>query len=373
MDFGFSAEQEQLLTTVEDFLGRRAPVSYARSMMDDPVGIGEDVWREISELGWLALAIPEAHGGIGLGWLELAIVMEAMGKVVFPGPFMSTACLATPAVVSVANSEQRERLLPGMAEGALRGTLAVAEEAGDWSAAGVRVEAVASDAGFVLSGTKLFVADADGADFVIVAARLDDGVGLFEVQRPHANVCIAPMSALDQTRKLSSVVMTDLHLDRAALLGDAALTDEAFDGLLDLARTMLAAESCGLAARALELSVDYVQIREQFGRPIGTFQALQHKLADMKVTVENARSLTYYAAWTFDDSTERSNLPAAMAKAYASEGGMRVVADAIQVHGGVGFTWEHDLQIYFKRAKSNELTLGDATIQRARIADLLEL
>jgi alkylation response protein AidB-like acyl-CoA dehydrogenase len=373
MDFGFSAEQEQLRTSVEDVLARRAPVTHARAMMDDAVGTTDALWREISQLGWPALTIAEEYGGVGLGWLELSLVMEAMGRVVFPGPFMSSACMGTPAIAVAGTAEQKQRLLPGLAAGSQRATLALAEASGEWSASAVAMVAEREGEGFSLSGTKMFVPDARSADLLVVAARVGEGVGLFAIPADAEGLRVDPLATIDRTRKLDLVALDGVRAEPDCLLGGAATADHVVDGLVELAGTMLAAESCGAAARALEMSVEYVRIREQFGRAIATFQALQHRLADMKVGLENSRSLSYYAAWSFDDRDEDARLPAAMAKAYAGETCMKIVADAIQVHGGVGFTWEHDLHLYFKRAKSNELMLGDGVHRRARVADLLEL
>lgn len=373
MDFGFNAEQEQLRTTVEDFLSRRAPISHARAMMDDAVGVTDRLWNEISRLGWPALTIDEEYGGVGLGWLELAIVMESMGRVAFPGPFMSSACMASPAIAAVGNDAQKGGMLPKIADGSMRATFALAEESASWAAASVALPAVRDEVGFTLSGTKLFVPDAGSADLLIVAARLDDGIGLFAVPTGTEGMTVAPMSTIDATRKLACVTLDGVRVDRDRLLGGGSTPARTIDDLVDLTSTLLAAESCGAAARALEMCVEYVRIREQFGRAIATFQALQHRLADMKVALENAKSLTYFAAWSFDNPAEDSRLPAAMAKAYAGEACMKIISDAIQVHGGIGFTWEHDLHLYFKRAKSNELMFGDPTHQRERVAELLGL
>jgi alkylation response protein AidB-like acyl-CoA dehydrogenase len=373
VDFGFSPEQEQLQRTVRDYLAAKTPVSFAREMADTGESITTDAWNAIAAMGWLGLTVPKDFGGIGLGWLELSIVMEAMGEVVFPGPFMSTTCLAIPALLTAGSPEQKARWLPDIAQGSKRLTLAIAEASANWRADGVRLEASKTTDGYTLSGTKLFVPDGVGADAIMIAARVDDGIGIFVVDADAKGLSCEYMETVDRTRRLAVVTCDAIAVGPERFLGQRALDATTFDGLIDLAATMLAAEMCGGASRTLEMTVEYLGLREQFGRAIATFQALQHKAADMKVAVENARSLAYFGAWSFDDPQQSTELPAAMLKAYASDACMKVVADAVQLHGGIGFTWEHDLQLYFKRMKADEVTFGDATEMRERVAVLLEL
>lgn len=373
MDFGFSEDQELLRAVVRDYLRAKTPAAYARAMMDNPLGITDEAWRGIAELGWLGLAVPEAYGGSGLGFLDLAIVMEEAGEVVMPGPFMSTAALATPALLAHGTDAQKSRYLPAIAAGRMRGTLAFAEEAGRWADDAVDTTADFRDGRYVLTGTKLFVPDARSADILLVVAKLDGRGGILVVPRTAPGVTVTPMHTIDETRKLDVVELDGVIVDADALVGALPLPDGALERLVDVARVLLAAEMCGAADAALEMSVEYVKIREQFDRKIATFQAVQHKLADMKVVLENARSLVYYAAWALDTSSEDRRIAAAMTKAYASDACVKVVADAIQVHGGIGFTWEHDLQLYFKRVKSSELTYGDASANRRTVAEILKL
>lgn len=373
MDFGFSEDQELLRSVVRDFLRAKAPPAYARAMMDDPIGITDELWRGIADLGWLGLVIPEVYGGSGLGHLDLVILLEETGEVVLPGPLMSTVALATPALLAHGSDAQKQRYLPAIAAGKMRGTLAFAEAPGRWAEDAVATTAEARGDRYVLHGTKLFVPDARSADIVLCVAKLGDRSGLFVVPRDAAGLTISPMHTIDQTRKLDVVELARVEVDADALLGGATLPDGALEHLVDLARVLLAAEMCGCAAAALALSVEYVKVREQFDRKIATFQAIQHRLADMKVLLENARSLVYYAAWALDTQSDDRRIAAAMTKAYASDACVKVVADAIQVHGGIGFTWEHDLHLYFKRVKSAELTYGDGTANRRTVAELLNL
>jgi alkylation response protein AidB-like acyl-CoA dehydrogenase len=373
VDFGFSQEQEQLRSVAREFLRKEAPPSHARALMERDSVLDERMWKALAEMGWLGLTIPESFGGSGLGLLELAIVLEEMGEVVFPGPFWSTVALGVPAVVALGDQAQQERLLGEVVAGRHRITVAAAERSGRWSASDIETTARATTGGFELDGAKLFVPDAASADTILVVARVDAGYGFFAMPAGTAAARVEPMHTVDRTRRLDVVELRGVTLPRSALLGSLDRGAQALESLAASAKTVLAAELCGLASASLAMSVDYVKVREQFGRPIATFQAIQHKLADMKVGLENSRSLVYYAAWALDTQSDDRYLAAAMAKAYASDECPRVVAEAIQVHGGIGFTWEHDLQLYFKRAKADQVTFGDATENRETVARLLEL
>jgi alkylation response protein AidB-like acyl-CoA dehydrogenase len=373
VNFAFNEAQEQLRESVRDYLTRETPVSYARAMLDDAAGFTEPVWRSLAALGWVGLNIPEEFGGSGLGTLELVLLLEEMGAVVFPAPYFSTVCLGVEAVSVVASNRQKQAILPAVAEGRRRLTLAVAEVRGSWEASHVELTAAPVGDDYTLSGTKLFVPDARSADTIIVVTRLGEGLGFFAVPRDGTGVRVEPMVTVDQTRKIDVVELRDVRVRPDALLGGASMPFEKLDAIIDHAKTALAAEMCGAAATALTLSVDYVKIRKQFGRPIGSFQAIQHKLADMKVSLETARSLVYYAGWALDTGAEDARLAAAMAKAYAGDACMRVIADAIQAHGGIGFTWEHDLHLYFKRVEAGALSYGGATTNRELVAQLLNL
>ncbi len=372
MDFGFNQEQEALRESVHEFLVKETPTSYARSMADDDVGVTDAVWRSIAQLGWLGLTVPEEHGGSGLGNLELVLVMAEMGAVVMPGPFMSTVCLGVPAILAAGNDADKSELLPAVATGERRATVALCESSGSWHPDGVSLSARREGSGFKLEGEKLFVPDARSADDIIVVAALDEGFGLFRVPAGHAGVSLEAMDTVDRTRKLD-VVTLDTMLDADNLLGRAPVGREALEALLGVFKTALAAEMAGCARAVLDMSVDYAKIREQFGRPIGSFQAIQHKCADMKVDLENALSLVYYAAWAIDEGQDDALMATAMCKAYASDACSRIVADGVQVHGGIGFTWEHDMQLYFKRVKAGEVTYGDGEENRELVASLLEL
>ncbi len=372
MDFGFSEEQEQLRTAVREYFASELPVSFARAMLDDPTGFPHDAWLALADLGWLGLAVPEDLGGSGLGLLDLVLVMEEAGAVALPGPFTTTVSLAIPLVFSAADEAQRRAYVPEIVSGRRRVACAIAERRGRWSLDAVEATAARDGTSFVLRGEKLFVPDAGEADTIVVAARLDDGVGYFVLPNPMPGLAVREMDTIDRTRRLFTVRFDGVRLEAPCLLGGRAYGASHLDEVVDRASVALAAGMVGAADRALAMTVEYVGVREQFGRAIATFQAIQHRCADMKVAVEHARSLVYYAAWACDNGAEDRRLAVASAKAFASDACPAVAADAVQLHGGIGFTWEHDLHIFFKRLKADEQTYGDATAHRERVARLLE-
>jgi alkylation response protein AidB-like acyl-CoA dehydrogenase len=382
MDFGFSQEQELLRQTARSFLEKECPSGFVRRMMDDPAGTTDEFWGKLAELGWLGLIYPEAHGGVGLGLVDLTVVLEEMGRAVMPGPFFSTVLLGGLAVLDAGSEAQKAAWLPRIAAGQARASLALLEESARWDAAGVAVTAKPGKAGgFVLSGTKLFVPDGHAADLLVVAARTarptkedpSHGVSLFLVPADRKGITRILLPTMDQTRKLAEVALARVEVGPDALLGPLHQAWPVVTRVLDQATVALCAEMCGGAQKVLDLSTDYAKVRVAFGRPIGAYQAVKHKCADMLVAVENAKSITYYAAWAADQKAPDAPLAASMAKAFVSDAYRKVAGDGIQVHGGIGFTWEHDLHLYFKRAKGSEVAFGDATLHRERVARLLDL
>jgi alkylation response protein AidB-like acyl-CoA dehydrogenase len=382
MDFGFSQEQELLRQTARSFLEKECPSGFVRRMMNDPAGTTDEFWGKLAELGWLGLIYPEAHGGVGLGLVDLTVVLEEMGRAVMPGPFFSTVLLGGLAVLDAGSEAQKAAWLPRIAAGEARATLALLEESARWDAAGVAVTAKpGKGGGFVLSGTKLFVPDGHAADLLVVAARTarptkedpSHGVSLFLVPTDRKGITRILLPTMDQTRKLAEVALARVEVGPDALLGPLHQAWPVVTRVLDQATVALCAEMCGGAQKVLDLSTDYAKVRVAFGRPIGAYQAVKHKCADMLVAVENAKSITYYAAWAADQKAPDAPLAASMAKAFVSDAYRKVAGDGIQVHGGIGFTWEHDLHLYFKRAKGSEVAFGDATLHRERVARLLDL
>ncbi len=373
MDFGFSDEQEMLRDSAREFLAGECPMTYVRQMMDDERGYSDEQWKKMAALGWTGLIVPEAHGGAGLGMVDMIVVLEEMGRVVMPGPFFASTILGGVALDLGGSAEQKQRYLPSLASGDIVATLAQVEESGRWDAEGIGFAAQRDGSGFRLKGTKLFVHDAHNADLLIVPARTsgagERGVTLFLVDTSDG-VSTRVLKTMDQTRKLCEVTI-DTAVDGAAILGEVDRGWELLDRLVDVAKVALCAEMCGGAQRVLDMSVEYAKVREQFGKPIGSFQAIQHKCADMMVQVESAKSATYYAAWAVANQVPEAHLAACMAKAYCSDAYREVAGDGIQIHGGIGFTWEHDMHLYFKRAKGSEVTFGDATWNRELVAQVV--
>jgi alkylation response protein AidB-like acyl-CoA dehydrogenase len=380
LNFGFSEEQGLLRDQARDFLDRECPTTRVRELMATDSGYDDAMYRRMAELGWTAIPFAESHGGLGLGLVDLTVVLEEMGRHVAPSPLQSSVGLAGMTLLAGGSEAQRAAHLPGICDGSQRATVALVEDSGRWDAAGVRLPAKRSGDAYVLRGEKLFVSDAHVADWMIVATRTggdgnggDGGLTLLIVDGKSPGVRLQPLATMDQTRRLFSVVFDDVEVSADAVVGEP---DQGWTTLtrgLDGALVTISAELCGTAQRVLELSVEYAKTRQQFGRPIGAYQAVSHKCADMLVQVESAKSLTYYAAWAVDNDADDAPLAASMAKAYASDAARNVAGNGIQVHGGIGFTWEHDMHLYFKRAKWGETMLGDATYHRERVARLLEL
>jgi alkylation response protein AidB-like acyl-CoA dehydrogenase len=385
VDFGFSEEQELLRATARKFLENECRSATVRQLMETPDGTTAEFWTKLAEQGWLGLILPEAYGGAGLGFVDLVVLMEEMGRVVMPGPYFSTVLLGGLSLLEAGSEAQRKQWLPRIAAGQTRATLALTEPNARWDAQGVMASASAAGSGFELSGTKLFVPDAHVADLLVVAARTgpavggaggpgsDDGVSLFLVPRSAPGLEVTLLPTMDQTRKLCEVKLAGVRVPADAALGAAGQGWRALRRVLERATVALCAEMCGGAQRVLEMTTEYAKIRVAFGKPIGAYQGVKHRAADMLVDVENAKSITYYAAWAVDQNAPEAALAVSMAKACTSDAYRRVAGAGIQLHGGIGFTWEHDLHLYFKRAKSSEFTFGDATHHRERVAQLINL
>jgi alkylation response protein AidB-like acyl-CoA dehydrogenase len=379
MDFGFNEEQELLRSTARKFLENECSSEFVRKRMAEPAGVTDEFWAKVAEQGWLGLVYPEEYGGSGLGFVDLTVLMEEMGRAVMPGPFVSTVLLGGLTILESGSAAQRQAWLPRIAAGQVKSTLAWTEPSGRWDAAAVTTGATPVAGGWRLSGTKLFVPDAHLADVLVLVARsaeaknAGEGISLFLVPRGAAGLEVKLLPTMDQTRKLCEVTLDDVRVGGDALLGAPGAGWAPLARVIERATVALCAEMCGGAQRVLDMTVDYAKIRVAFGRPIGSYQGVKHRAADMLVEVENAKSLTYYAAWAVDENAPEAPLAASMAKAYCSDAFRRVAAAGIQLHGGIGFTWEHDLHLYFKRAKSSEFTFGDATYHRERVAQLISL
>ncbi len=379
MDFGFNQEQELLRSTARKFFENECGSEFVRARMEEPAGVTDAFWTKLAEQGWLGLVYPEEHGGTGLGFVDLTVLMEEMGRAVMPGPFFSTVLLGGLAILEAGSAGQKKEWLGRIAAGEARTTLALTEPSARWDAGGITTAARERSGRYSLTGTKLFVLDAHLADVLVVAARTresqppEQGVSLFLVPRDAAGLRVTLLPTMDQTRKLCEVQLDDVTVGADALLGARDGGWAPLARVLDRATVALCAEMCGGAQKVLDMTTEYAKIRVAFGKPIGSYQGVKHRAADMLVEVENAKSLTYYAAWAVDENAPDAGMAASMAKAYVSDAYRRVAGAGIQLHGGIGFTWEHDLHLYFKRAKSSEFTFGDATYHRERVAQLIPL
>jgi alkylation response protein AidB-like acyl-CoA dehydrogenase len=371
VNFAFSPEQEELRRAARRFLAEAQ--KRLRTTMEGE-GHDSELWMRMArELGWMGLTIPESFGGVGLGQVELAAIMEEMGRTLLCAPFFSTVCLAANALMVAGSRQQKRDHLPGIAAGETVATLAYTEPNGRWDASGIQALARRDGADYVLSGLKSFVPDGHLADLLIVAARAPEsagqrGISLFLLPRDARGLHVRKLETLDTTRRQAEVLLDGVRVPAAARLGDEGAGWAALELTLDLAAVALAAEQVGGAERCLDMAVDYAKVRVQFGRPIGTFQAVKHKCADMLLQVEAARSAAYWAAWVAQHEVAELAVAAPLAKATCSEAFYRCAAENIQVHGGIGFTWEHDAHLYFKRAKSSELCLGAPAFHRERLA-----
>lgn len=369
MNFAFSEEQEEFRRQTRKWLAENSTSTQVRALMETEAGFDRGQWREMAGLGWQGMAIPEKYGGAGFGYLELSILFEEMGRTLLPAPFLSTVGLAAPLVLALGTEEQRRSLLPAIAEGEEVVTVALTEPHGDWGLEPVTTTATKDGDGWRLEGTKSYVLDGASADRLLVTARVEEAVGIFVVAGDEADR--RSLETLDQTRKLAAVTFDGVKVPAEGLLGDPSQSLEALSGVFERALVLLAAEQVGGASRCLEMAVDYAKTRHQFGRPIGSFQAIKHKCADMLVEVESAKSAAYYGAWAAAEDANELRTVAPLAKSYCSETYFHCAAENIQIHGGIGFTWEHDAHLYFKRAKSSQLLFGDPAHHRAVLADRL--
>jgi alkylation response protein AidB-like acyl-CoA dehydrogenase len=356
MQFGLSESQQILKDTSRKFFAGESPIAAVRKAMETETAYDAALWTKLAEQGFTGIITPEEYGGMGLGKVELVLLMEEAGYALLPGPFFSTVALAGAVIDACASPEQKKKYLERIAAGQARATVALVEAAGSWDTESLKI----STAGNKLNGTKLFVTDAAAADFIVVI----DGDGVFIVDAKALGLHVEAMKGMDLARKIYSVEFKNTPAER---LGNAG----GLSGALDVATTALCAEMTGGMQRVLELTVGYAKTRKQFGKPIGTFQAVQHLCADMYLETESSRSATYYAAWALEENMPDAVAAVSVAKMYASDASRNVGNRGIQVHGGMGFTWENDIHLYYRRAKASETMLGDATFHRERIARLV--
>jgi alkylation response protein AidB-like acyl-CoA dehydrogenase len=355
MQFGLSESQEFLRDSARKFFAGECPSAQVRRLMETDTAYDAALWSKLAKQGYTGIIYPEKFGGVGLGKVELILLMEEAGRALLPGPFFSTVALAGSVFDALGTTEQKEKYLAPICRGEARSTLAMLEASASWDPADVHISATNGQ----LTGEKLFVPDAAVADTIIVVA----GNGVFVADTKALGIKITPMLSMDLTRRLYSVQFSATPVER---LGDKS----ALVSALDVATVALAAELVGGMQRTLDIAVEYAKTRKQFGKPIGMFQAVQHQCADMYLETESARSAAHYAAWALEENAPDAPAAVSIAKMYASDASRTVGNRGIQVHGGMGFTWENDIHLYYRRAKASETAFGDATFHRERIARL---
>ncbi len=369
MNFGFSEEQEELRKMVKRFLEEKSPEAEVRRLMATAEGYDPAVWEQMAnELALQGLGIPEQYGGQGFGPVELYVVFEEMGAALLCSPYFSTVALAANAILMVGSEADKASYLPGIASGQTIATVALTDDAGQWNLSATSTRASAVGDGYVLNGVRSYVTDGNVASLILVPAMTDKGLSLFAVDGDAAGVTREALATMDQTRKQSRIVLSDAP---AVLVGSDGGALVGLETTLSIAAAALAAEQVGGAQRVLNNAVAYAKDRVQFGRPIGSFQAIKHKCADMLLDVESAKSAAYYAAWAAQELNDELPIAASLAKSFCSEAYFHCAAENIQIHGGIGFTWEHHAHLYFKRAKSSELFLGDPSYHRELLAQRL--
>lgn len=368
MDFGLTAEQQQLKESAHSFLAKECPTTRVRQIMADTDGMPRELYDEIAKLGWHGLLIPAEYGGAGLTMLDMALLLEECGYAALPGPFLFSSAVAAWALSAGASERLKRMRLEALAAGRAIGTVALVEANDSLNPADFSTMAKRESEDFVLNGTKMFVPYPHVADFILVAARTDDNdVALFAVDRDAVGVRVKLHNSLDLTRRVGVVELAGARVNADAMLQAGA---HFYQQLLAVGAVAIAADSLGGMERALEMAVEYSKIREQFGKPIGAYQALQHAAAEIVADLEPARSLLWFAAHAQDTVAADALRSASMVKARMCEAFMRDTDKAVLMHGGIGFTWDHDIHLWFKRARFNESFFGSPLFHRERVAVL---
>ncbi len=378
MNFELDEEQVMLKTSAREFLDKECPKKLVRAMMEDEKGYSPELWKKIADLGWLGLAFPEKYGGVGSSFLDLVVLLEECGRALLPGPFVPTVVLSGRPILAAGNEEQKQRFLSAIASGDVIMTFAFMEAGGGLEASDVAVTATPSGDGFVINGTKLFVPCAHVADHFLCVTRTggkrddEDGITLFLVDARAVGVTTEKLKTMTG-EPICEVTFDNVRVPAKDMLGELDKGWPIVKRILVEAQVAESAWMTGGARWAMDASIDYSKMRIAFGRPIGSFQAIQHKLSNLAVQVEGATSITYYAAWTIMENDHDMALAASMAKAWCGETYKQAAFDGIQVHGGIGYTWDHDMHLYLKRAKAGEATYGDSDFHREKIAMMLNV
>ncbi len=377
MNLALSEEQEMLKQAVRDFLAEKCPKTAVKEMEESKEGYSPKLWREMAELGWMGLAFPEEHGGAGMSFLDLAVLLEEMGRTALPGPYFSTVILGGLTILDIGSKEQKEQYLPKIASGELIFSLALTESDGKYDASSINVTANAQGDNYLLSGTKLFVPDAHIADYIICVTRTskeakpEDGITLFLVDAKSQGIKSTVLKTLAND-KLAEVVFDQLRVPKQNILGDLDQGWPVIEKVIQRAAVAKCCETVGGLQQVLEMTVDYAKERKQFGHPIGSFQIIQHYLSDMATDVDSSRFITYQAAWMLSEGLPCSK-EVAVAKAWTGEASQRVMALAHQIHGAIGVSMDHDLHFYTRRARAAQVTFGDADFHRETVAQEMGL
>jgi alkylation response protein AidB-like acyl-CoA dehydrogenase len=378
MDITLTKEQKDIAKEARRFLTKECPFDFVQEAYETDTDLTGDIWSKMTDMDWMAMRIPEAFGGLGMEQTDLNIVLEEMGRAVMPGPFFATVMLAAEAIIEAGNDEQKNEYLPQIADGNLKGTLALYESDGGADLNYIHMPAHAVGGNYVLNGTKLFVPGSDVADILICAAKTKEGddptkgITLFLIDPASDGISIQQLPTMDGTRKLSAIEFKNVRLGAECLLGDLHHGWAPLQRVLQRAQVGLSAECVGGAQRAMEIATEYAKVRIQYDQPIGAFQAVKHRCAQMYVDTESARSMLYWAGWAQDHGDEKeAAIAASAAKSYCSEAFTRNAGSGIQVLGGTGFTMENEMHLFLKRAKANELALGDPVFHREKIMQLL--
>jgi alkylation response protein AidB-like acyl-CoA dehydrogenase len=377
MDFSLTEEQEMLRTSARDFLEKECPRAHIRAMMENELGYSPDLWKKMADLGWLGLVFPEKYGGAGMHFRDLTILCEEMGRVLLPGPFMSTVLLGGMALLTAGTEEQKKVFLPRIASGDAIFALAVLEGDGDFWPGGIEVKAISRGDEYVINGVKSFVWDAKAADYLLCAARTkhtanpEEGITLFIVDAKEWGVYASPLNNMDLLRKQYEVTLTNVPVPARNIVGEIHQGWPVLKQVALRAVAALCAEMVGGGEKVLEMTVNYAKERIAFGVPIGSFQVIKHKCADMLSAMEYARSLMEWAALSVDEEAPDASIAVSMAKACCGDAYKEVCDEGVQIHGGIGFTWDHDMHLYFKRARSADTAFGDGNYHRELIAQSL--
>lgn len=378
MEFGLSEDQEMLKTMARDFLTKEVPKTFVRKMMTDEIGHSPELWKKMADLGWLGLVFPEKYGGAEMSFRDLAILAEEMGRALIPEPFISTVCMVGFPIMYAGSEELKQEFLPKISSGDLVATMAILEEDGDLWAGGINMKATKRGSSYTIKGSKFFVTDAKAVDYYLVAARTqnspnpEDGITLFMVDAEEWGVYASPLKSIDEIRKQYEVSFKNVSVPESNIIGEVNKGWEIIKDTIMKTNAIICAEMIGGCDWVLETTVAYTKDRKAYGVPIGSFQALKHIMADMYSTIEHAKPLMIHAVESIKDDSPNAALSVAMAKSYCGDTYKWITDRGVQLHGGIGFTWDHDMHLYFKRARWAAEVFGNSNYYRELVAQYID-